>query len=189
MNKPCQLSNVTKAYLDTYECIREEMIRGMTEVELADSISGNFIIQMIPHHRAAIEMSENLLKYTTNISLQEIALGIISEQTKSIEDMQRIQRSCGECKNDYKELCHYQNRINQVTQKMFCCMTNARFTNSVNCNFMWEMIPHHRGAVEMSKNALRYDICPELRPILEAIIRSQEQGIRRMCRLLQCIGC
>ena len=189
MNKPCQLSNVTKAYLDAYECIREVMIRGMTEVELADSISGNFIIQMIPHHRAAIEMSENLLKYTTNISLQEIALGIISEQTKSIEDMQRIQRSCGECKNDYKELCHYQNRINQVTQKMFCCMTNARFTNSVNCNFMWEMIPHHRGAVEMSKNALRYDICPELRPILEAIIRSQEQGIRRMCRLLQCIGC
>ncbi len=189
MNKPCRLSNVTKAYLDTYECIREEMIQGMTEVKLTDSISDNFIIQMIPHHQAAIEMSENLLKYTTNISLQEIALGIISEQTKSIEDMQRIQCQCGECKNEYKELCHYQNRINEITQKMFLCMTNARFTNSVNCNFMWEMIPHHRGAVEMSKNALQYHICPDLRPILAAIIQSQEQGIRQMCRLLQCIRC
>ncbi|MFR1761526.1 DUF305 domain-containing protein, partial [Frisingicoccus sp.] len=72
---------------------------------------------------------------------------------------------------------------------MFCDMGNARVTNQVNCDFMWEMIPHHRGAVEMSKNALRYHICPELRPILEAIITSQERGIRQMCHLLRCMGC
>lgn len=54
------------------------MIQGMTEAELTGSISDNFIVQMIPHHRAAIEMSGNILKYTTSIPLQEIALGIIS---------------------------------------------------------------------------------------------------------------
>ncbi len=189
MNRQCRLSNVTKDYLDTYECIRSEMIRGMTEVELTDSVSNNFIIQMIPHHRAAIEMSRNILKYTTNIPLQEIALGIISEQTKSIENMQQIQQRCAECVNEAREVSHYQKRVHWIMQKMFLDMTDARSTNQVNCDFMWEMIPHHRGAVEMSKTALQYNICMELRPVLEAIITSQERGIRQMCRLLQCIGC
>lgn len=41
----------------------------MTGVCLTDSISGNFIMQMIPHHTAAIEMSANILKYTTDPQL------------------------------------------------------------------------------------------------------------------------
>ena len=68
-------------------------------------------------------------------------------------------------------------------------MSNARDTNRINCDFMWEMIPHHRGAVEMSKNALQFDICPQLKPILDAIITSQQKGIREMQHLLKCLGC
>ena len=54
MDRQCRLSHVAKTYLDTFECILSEMIQEMTEVELTDSISDNFIIQMIPHHRAAV---------------------------------------------------------------------------------------------------------------------------------------
>lgn len=46
---------------------------------------------------------------------------------------------------------------------------------------------YHRGAIEMSQNALRYPICPELVPILDAIISSQQEGIRKMERLLCCM--
>lgn len=53
------------------------MIQGMTSPELSCSISHNFIVQMIPHHRAAIEMSHNLLCYTTDIALQNIAVNTI----------------------------------------------------------------------------------------------------------------
>ena len=53
---------------------------------------------------------------------------------------------------------------------------------------MREMIPHHRGAIQMSENALSFPICPELIPILEAIIRSQTQGVQDMERLLRCLG-
>ncbi len=45
----------------------------MSNAKLTNSISHNFIVQMIPHHEAAIEMSENILKYTSNDSLQNIA--------------------------------------------------------------------------------------------------------------------
>lgn len=184
----CTLSNVTKDYLDAYYRILDEMIRGMTEAELNDSISHNFIVQMIPHHQAAIEMSRNILKYTTCVPLQEIAEGIVTEQTKSIENMEAILCTCGE-KLNAQSVSRYQHRVGRIMNTMFERMGSACETNNIDADFMREMIPHHEGAVEMSENALSYDICPELKPILEAIITSQKRGIRQMRALLDNMGC
>ena len=74
MNRSCNFSNVTNDYLAFYDCILCDMIDGMTHADLSDSISHNFITQMIPHHEGAIEMARNILKYTTNIPLQNLAL-------------------------------------------------------------------------------------------------------------------
>lgn len=189
MNRQCQLSEVTKSYLEEFYCILNRMIEKMDGAELTNSISHNFIVQMIPHHRAAIEMSNNILKYTTNIPLQNIASGIVTEQTKSIENMEKIECICSEFENTPRDLCLYNQRNEGIMNIMFHNMRNALSTNRVNCNFMREMIPHHRGAVEMSENALQYDICPELVPILNSIITSQKRGIREMSRLLNCLGC
>ena len=179
-------SNVTKCYLARFYEILDEMIQGMTGAALTDSISQNFIVQMIPHHQAAIEMSRNLLQYTTFVPLQNIACRIIQEQTKSIEDMEAVLEQCSAQENTEQELCLYRRRLHQITQTMFSAMENARATNNINANFMREMIPHHRGAIQMSENALRFPICPELVPILQAIIVSQRAGIREMSRLLGC---
>lgn len=189
MNNSNQLSDVTKNYLSAYYCILDDMIKGMTQVELTDSISANFIVQMIPHHMAAIEMSHNILKYTTNIPLQEIASNIITSQTESIQNMRQIQGTCREHMNCGRDAALYQRRVNQIMQTMFTAMSDARSDNQINCDFMREMIPHHRGAVEMSKNALRFNICPQLKPILNAIITSQQKGIKEMQHLLRCMGC
>lgn len=189
MNSNHELSNAAKDYLAQFHCILDEMIQGMTEVELTDSISHNFIVQMIPHHQAAIEMSRNILKYTTNIPLQNIASQIITEQTKSIENMREILCSCGELRNSRRDVLLYQRRVNQIMHTMFIGMEHARATNQINCDFMWEMIPHHKGAVAMSENALQYKICPGLHPILEAIITSQERGIAQMQQLLRRLDC
>lgn len=189
MKQSCQFSNVTQNYLAEFHCILEDMIREMTEAPLSNSISWNFIVQMLPHHRAAIRMSHSILQYTTNIPLQTIASNIITEQTKSIENMKTIQCRCEQLVNSKEDVCLYQNRVNRILQTMFSGMENASVSNSVNCNFMWEMIPHHKGAVELSENALRYPICPELKPVLYAIITSQKKGIAQMQQLLRCIGC
>lgn len=189
MQQRMEFANITKEYLDTFYCILDKMIQGMTEAELSDSISYNFIVQMIPHHRAAIEMSHNILNYTTNLSVQKIATNIISEQTKSIENMLEIKCHCAALTNPKRDVCLYQRRVSQIMQTMFNGMEHARSTNRLNCNFMWEMIPHHEGAVAMSENALHYNICPELVPILNAIITSQKHGIQQMRQLLKCIRC
>lgn len=179
----------TQKYLDTFGCILDEMIHGMMHARLSNSISHNFIVQMIPHHKAAIQMSHNVLKYTTNPDIECIASHIITEQTKSIENMEQILSCCSQMTNPKKDLCEYQNRIERVFQTMFQRMQNVEAVNSNDCNFLREMLPHHEGAVSFSEITLQYRICPELKPILDSIIVSQKQGICEMKELLCKLSC
>lgn len=189
MKSKCLLSRNTASYLERFQAILKEMIEQMSDAKPTQSISGSFIKQMIPHHQAAIEMSQNLLLYTTDIPLQNIALGIISEQKKSIENMMAAYEKCSALNNTPQELTAYQMENDSIIEEMFYEMRSARTDNNLNANFIWEMIPHHRGAVRMSENALKHCLCPELVPILEAIIASQKKGIRQMRQLLRQMRC
>lgn len=55
------LSNATINYLNYFYEILDEMIYGMTSAKPTESISHTFIVQMIPHHLAAIRMSRKFL--------------------------------------------------------------------------------------------------------------------------------
>ncbi len=189
MNRSCNFSHVTNDYLAAFDCILSEMTDKMTHADLSDSISHNFITQMIPHHQGAIEMARNILKYTTNIALQNLALQIITAQTKSISDMRGILCRCDAVHNCKEDLCCYQTRTGKIMHTMFHEMKHACSTNCVNCNFIREMIPHHCGAIAMSENTLRYCICPELIPILDSIIRLQRQEVQMMRCILQRMEC
>ena len=181
------LSNSARNYLEEFYEILNEMIEEMTEVKLTDSISHNFIMQMIPHHMAAIEMSVNILQYTTKDTLRNISLSIINEQTLSIKNMRDILDNCSKLTNKATQLSIYQSQFRQITQVMFHEMRNASATNNIDADFLNEMIPHHEGAIRMSENALYFSICPELVPILQAIITSQRAGVRQMKELLNSI--
>lgn len=187
MTKQYKFSDDTKEYLTQFYCILDEMIQKMTNAELNDSISHNFITQMIPHHQAAIEMSRNILQYTTCVPLQNIASNIITMQTQGIQDMRTVLNECSISSNSVQDLCLYQRHFENIAHTMFTEMDTARATNQINADFMREMIPHHKGAIRMSENALRFDICSELKPILDSIITSQRKGIREMQRLLECV--
>ncbi len=179
-----KLSDHAKDYLTNFYRILDQLIEGMDNAPLNSSISHNFISQMIPHHEAAIEMSKNLLRYTSCIPLRNIAEQIIAEQTKSIENMQKAECNCNKLLNSCQNVDLYQRKVWQIMNTMFTEMGNAPNENQINSDFIREMIPHHMGAIHMSKNALKYDICPELCPILLSIIKSQEQGVRQMQQLL-----
>jgi len=184
MNDIQQENVSTCQYLSCFEKILQNMICGMTCAKLCRSISYNFIVQMIPHHQAAVEMSRNLLRYTTFQPLQEIASNIIEEQTKSIQNMEKIMRNCGHLCNTCPDLSSYQQDMNVIMCTMFTEMKQARPSNNVNISFMREMIPHHEGAIAMSSHTLDYPICSSLKPILNAIITSQKKGVQAMESLL-----
>ena len=189
MNCNQQLNGDTQKYLSRFYEILDEMIRGMTCARLTESISHNFIVQMIPHHRAAIEMSESLLRYSDFAPLRRIAERIISEQTQSIKDMEKALPCCEMKMNSQQDLFRYGKRFGEITREMFSQMRSACSDNNINADFMREMIPHHQGAIRMSGNALKYPICPQLVPILKAIITSQERGVREMEKLLRQTEC
>lgn len=184
-----KLSMNTEKYLCDFRRILTEMIKNMTEIKFTDSISGDFITQMIPHHRAAIEMSENLLKYTINCPLESIASDIISSQEKSIKNMLVVRSKCCKILNSQNELMSYRQNNENILETMFRNMKSACSNNNIDADFMREMIPHHIGAIRMSENALNFNICNELKPIMEAIIISQKQGVRKMKFLLSEIPC
>lgn len=185
----CSADKGVRDYLNTYYGILNNMIRKMTGAGLTCSISHNFIVQMLPHHRAAIEMSNNILKYTCDETLCNIAQQIIKEQTESIDNMLSIKCECSEHTNSNRDLCVYQCKMNSILQNMFLKMQCAKSTYNTDCNFLREMIPHHMGAVEMAQNALKFNICPNLNPVLKAIIENQKEGIERMRKLMNTLEC
>ena len=187
MNQQPNLSLAAKSYLSRFYEILDNMMQGMDEARLTDSISQNFIVQMIPHHEAAVQMAHNLLQYTTCIPLQNMALEIIESQTKGIHELEAILESCSRPASDPAVLALYRRRYGHIAQRMFCAMEQACISNNIDANFIREMIPHHQGGAQMAENALRFSPCPQLTPILQAIVRTQREGVCQMERILRCL--
>ena len=115
----CTFSIVTQKYLVCCEKILNNMISNMSNVRINDSVSADFIVTMIPHHEAAVKFSEELLKYTTDICLQEAAQKIINGQTKGVETMKEIFCGCRRHRNDPQSMCAYRRQYGTVTQNPY----------------------------------------------------------------------
>lgn len=178
-------SRATQRYLCRDCEIFETMVRGMEQSVQSGSIGRDFIVQMIPHHEAAIFMAQNLLQYTTCLPLQAIADRIIEEQTEGVRQMKNIQAACGTIRNKPQELAKWRQQMKQIEQTMFRQMREACVDNSIDVDFLRRMIPHHRGAVRMAETTLCYPICRELVPILRRIAATQKKGICQMEALLK----
>jgi len=189
MKNTCLLSEDSKTYLCCFYQILDEMIQGMTTAGLTQSISHNFIVQMIPHHRAAIQMSNNVLRFTENSAVRRVAQRIIEEQTQGIAQMEDALCACTQLTNPRMDLRLYQRRMDLIYREMYAGMGAAPESNALAAVFMREMIPHHQGAIRMAENTLKYDVCTELVPILRSIVSQQRQGVAQMRTLLSRMGC
>ncbi len=175
--------NVMRAqrYLYRFDQILEEMSDKMLNAKLTNySITIDFIRCMIPHHQAAIYMSENLLMYTTYQPLRKIAEGIIKMQTTGIEQMSEILRTTSGYMNIERDVKNYLTKYFEITKTMIEEMKNSPRCVNINLNFINEMIPHHEGAIKMCNNLIQYYIDPRLRNVADTIIREQSQGVKEL---------
>ncbi|KOY81925.1 DUF305 domain-containing protein [Lysinibacillus macroides] len=184
MTKPIELSNVTKAYLEEYQRILDKMMQGMSYVTITCSISENFIKQIIPHQVAAIKMSENVLRYTTNIPVQNLALEIIKTHKEMVESLEALENRCCIVQNSEYELYEYMCAYQQITEAMFKAMCAPPVSNSININYLREMIVHHQGGIRLAQNVLRFCICQELIPILKCMMQILCEQLALMEKLL-----
>lgn len=167
----------TKNYLDRFDEILDNMSMQMLGAKVTNSITLNFILTMVPHHQAAIYMSENLLKYTNYMTLENIAKNIIKMQTRGIEQMKNIFRTTNYLSNVTNDVKSYETAFFAIANNMIYKMKNSSRGENINLDFVSEMIPHHEGAVEMCNNLLKYRIDPRLREVAQNIIKEQSKGI------------
>lgn len=174
-----------KRYLYKFDQILNEMQEKMLSPQITNSITINFIECMIPHHQAAIYMSENLLEYTRNQRLQQVAKNIIKMQSEGIEQMKEIKNSTYGFSNLPQEVKCYMEKYFEITKSMLEKMRNAPRCISINLNFINEMISHHEGALAMCDNLLQYYIAPHLKLMAESIISEQSKGIKELREIQQ----
>jgi len=171
---------MTKRYLYRYDEILNQMAEKMLSQNVTNSVTINFIECMIPHHQAAIYMSENLLQYTRYQPLQEIAKDIIKMQTEGIKQMEEIAKTTYGFPNTPQVVDHYMQKYLEITKDMIERMRNAPRCVNINLNFTNEMIPHHEGAISMCENLLQYRIDPRLKLVADSIIKEQSEGVEQL---------
>lgn len=72
--------------------ITTTMVTKMISSIRSININLDFVSEMIPHHEGAVEMCNNLLKYSINPELRKIATDIIRQQTEGIKILKEIQQ-------------------------------------------------------------------------------------------------
>lgn len=166
-----------KNYLSRFDKILYEMSCKMLNPNIVNNITLNFIECMIPHHQAAIYMSQNLLQYTRYIPLENIARGIIEMQEKGIMQMKEIARTTIGYESHPMHVKTYMQKYFEITKNMLDKMKNSLRTPNINLDFTSEMIPHHEGAILMCNNLLKYRIDPRLVQVANTIIQEQTRGV------------
>lgn len=77
-------------YIKTYEQIIHIMFTKMATPPISCDVNVMFLEEMIPHHEGAIAMAENILQYTTNPQLKEIATQILNTQKAQLPQLQTL---------------------------------------------------------------------------------------------------
>lgn len=189
MATTCLLSDQSKHYLCCYYQILDEMIQRITTAKLTKGVSHNCIVQMVPHHQAAIRMCRNILGVSDDTPTRRLAQAIADQRAQYIDQMEAQLPICGQDTAPLMDLRLYQRRTDLICREMFVKMGAVPESNHLNAIFLRQMIPHHQGLVHMSQNALRYGVRLELEPTLREIVRAQCRQIGQMRSLLRRMGC
>ena len=163
------------------------MLSKMSSSKITGNITKDFILDMIPHHEAAVLMSKNLLKYNIDSKLALIAKNIIRVQENGIKEMRLIYQTTNIPNNTYLEVLDYIRNYNDILNEMARGMQNSLNIPNINLDFISEMIPHHKGAIKMCKNLLNFKIDERLKNLAISIINFQSQGVKELKEIRNCI--
>ncbi len=115
---------------------------------------------MDSYNKTYTEMCRNILKHTTFITVQNLALNIIDEQTENIKNMRKISSDCKKAKNPSQDVDASQIYFSCITKNMFESMKNVYITNNTNQIFVKAMLPYQESLLRISECLLlRYNIC------------------------------
>jgi uncharacterized protein (DUF305 family) len=134
-----------------------------------------FLSQMIAHHQGALTMSRDALPSLKDKHVRQHAQNIIASQKKEIAEMTSLLQS------DYKtkpSMAHM--------SKMHADMKGMMSMRSNDDKmFLQMMTPHHQGAIEMSRLALKNSSSPKVKALANRIVKDQSAEISDFQKLLK----
>ena len=147
-----------------------------------DGFDEAFIADMIAHHEAAINMSEQAQAMTARDEIRTLASAIMETQTTEMVQMREWQQAWGfEITNSGGHMSHggggaemagdmveMQNKLNDLKGEAY------------DKEFLKQMILHHEQAVDMAKYAADNAKSQEIKDLASNIIKAQNEEIRQM---------
>lgn len=134
-----------------------------------------FVGMMIPHHEQAIEMADFALKYSENPKIKKLARNIKASQQPEIDLMSSFGKNLAELHAGHT----MQGMLSERDMRILKFSRGKLFDEM----FLFGMIQHHEGAIEMAKTVLSSKT-PEISKLANEIIRTQSEEIELM-KILQ----
>lgn len=144
-----------------------------------------FLDSMIPHHKGALVMSQEVLAKSKRPELIKLAKGILADQKKEIEQMQQWRKQWYPKASAtpimwHTEMNHEMAMTPKHKESMMMNMSLGQADARFDVRFLDAMIPHHQGAVTMGKDALLKSNRPQMKKFAQNIVKSQQAEIDMM---------
>jgi uncharacterized protein (DUF305 family) len=136
-----------------------------------------FLDTMAAHHEGAVEMAKMVEGRTQNPEMKKFAAQIIADQNKEIAQMKDWR---GKWYAGKPAAINMEMPGMADSMKMDMGRLAAAKDRSFDLMFVEMMIPHHAGAITMSKEALAKAEHSEIKTLAAQIIKAQEAEIKMM---------
>ena len=178
------LSDEAKRYLCCYYQILDGMIQGVSAARLTQSISHNYIVQLLPQRRAAVRLCRNLLDVSNDGSLRCLAQRIAAREAEAIEALEAELADADQLTSPQMDLRLFQRRADLMFREMYAQMGAVPEGNRVDVLFLRQLIPQRQGGVRAARTALRYEVSAGLAPLLRSAIDAQSREVGQLRALL-----
>jgi uncharacterized protein (DUF305 family) len=142
---------------------------GHGSTNTAAPFDAQFIDGMIIHHQGAIVMAKQALERASRPEIKTLAQNIITAQESEIARMREWRRGW------YPDVPE-----TQGTGMEMGPMEVPEGDGPFDLRFIDAMIPHHEGAIAVSKEAIAKAARPEVKQLAEEIIKAQTTEIEQM---------
>lgn len=137
-----------------------------------------FLDTMIAHHQGAIDMAKPAATKAGHAEIKQLARNIISDQEKEIAQMKEWRSKWFASAPPAVNM--EMSGMNDSMRGMDMEKLESLSGNEFDLEFIKQMVPHHRGALAMAKDASNKATKDEIKRLAEGIIKSQEAEIKQM---------
>lgn len=156
-----------KSYICAVQKNINEMFESLIGLKNTCSISADFINQFIIYQGVAEKISKTTALCTNFRPVFNIASEISKKRCEMLGDIKKIKVFCGNFKNCPAGIKNYKIGFKEICSDYAGILKNIGDYGNMNIFFLNFMMNYNEFSVLLSRNALKYRLCPELRLISE----------------------